>query len=296
MRRRHKDGSYKVTFRDGSSEARVSVQRIALTVDTLRALADWHTCTSTTDAYSEEHLDAVYRATTEDAGDGLHHHHELPLSSPDCSFRMLASTDNVHSFVSEDMPLDADKDLAHEYEEDFVAQGSEDLNSWIESEDGEFERGRLSSIDSVLSADGNSAVPYRSSKSFLLSPREKDFSYIVATFQQAPLGLRLSSSRSGNTGGLMSGNSLSSYSYTLHADQQAEVTKVVSGGRAELVGVQLGDALMQVEGRPVRDYTEAMAALQGCAYPLTLQFRRNCGTHASNSISASTHSSMVLCV
>lgn len=274
MRRKHKDGSFKVTYRDGSSESHVSVQRMAMTVDTLKALADWHTCTSMTDAYTDEHLDAAYRATTtEDAGE------EVPemLSSPDASFLMLGSTSNVHSFVSErDLP---ESNPSHE---DFVVQGSEDLNSWIESEE-ENERDRLSSIDSVLSADGisSSIYPHRFSSKSQLFPRDGE--YLVATFDQAPLGLRLSSSR-GGSGANSPGIAV--------VDRQPEVTKVVAGGRAEQLGVLMGDALMQIEGRTVQDYAEAMQVLQGCAYPLTLQFRRS-SQSPSHCISASTKSSMV---
>ena len=110
LRRMHRDGSFKVTFRDGSTEERIPVDRIAVTSDTARALhlplpavhlhhssssfgsgtslevdmtsatatavttsepmPGWHVCSSVTDAYSDEHLDEMLLASSSDYGGG----------------------------------------------------------------------------------------------------------------------------------------------------------------------------------------------------------------------------------
>jgi hypothetical protein len=256
MRRMHRDGSFKVVFRDGSSEARVSIDRIALTVDTVRALSDWHTCTADTENKTEERLEAAFRAASMDS---TGYPDSEPLSSPDTSSYALLSN-QVHSFRTEDLRST----------ESFVVEGGEDLNKWIESEavECEVERDRLSSVDSVWSTDGIGSSLY--------SPQEKEEGYdiIEAVYDQAPLGLRISSSR----GSSNSSSPLLGLKGPLGETRPPDVTKVVTGGRSDGQGIRVGDELVSIDGRQVQDYHDAMAILQSSAYPLRLQFRRRTST------------------
>lgn len=196
LRRKHRDGSFKVTFRDGSVEAHVSLQRLAMTTDTLRALSDWHTCTSAVDeAHSDEQIAAAYRSVSgEDdppqfgrlshgLGDLNNTDPQEVFSSPDSSSYAgrssrvhSGSVVSVHSFRNEDLASRSFGELA--CPEDFVVLGSrEELDSWIASElsevvavlaEGELEgegelgqsdldRDRASSFDSVIS-DGRTST------------------------------------------------------------------------------------------------------------------------------------------
>lgn len=54
----------------------------------------------------------------------------------------------------------------------------------------------------------------------------------------------------------------------------AEVTRVVEGGQAAALDVQVGDTLVGVELSWIKDYDEAMSMLKASSYPLGLVFRR----------------------
>jgi hypothetical protein len=254
MRRMHRDGSFKVAYRDGSTESRVSIDRIAMTADTVKALTDWHTCTSATDQ-SEEHIAAAFRAVSMGYSAGADSDGEA-LSSPESSSYALTQA-SVHSFRAEDL---------RSAESFVVESGDVDLYSWIESENVEYdgERSRLSSLDSVLS-DGK-AQPSGAQR----STTGVGYEYIEVVYDQAPLGLRISTSRSGSA----ANSPLPGARRDPSTPRPPEVTKVVDGGRSDARGIQVGDELVLIEGRAVRDYGDAMNVLQASAYPLRLHFRR----------------------
>jgi len=339
LRRKHRDGSFKVTFRDGSVEAHVSLQRLAMTTDTLRALSDWHTCTSAVDeAHSDEQIAAAYRSVSgEDdpvqfgrLSHGLGVNNTDPqevFSSPDSSSYAgrssrvhSGSVVSVHSFRNEDLASRSFGEL--NCPEDFVVLGSQELDSWMASElsevvavlaeeegqepgqgQSDLDRDRASSFDSVLShgracarshtnnntlsvknnAQGSQkVVPSSGSSTFAAS----DFIILSVTYFEAPLGLRLSTNRSAASSPKAGHSPVSG----AVPDRQPEITKVVSGGRSELEGVQVGDVLVQIEEHRIVDYAHAMRILQECTYPISLQFKRS----AANIVSGgNTHSTKV---
>jgi hypothetical protein len=255
MRRMHRDGSFKVAYRDGSTESRVSIERIAMTADTVKALTDWHTCTSATDE-SEEHIAAAFRAVSMGYSAGADSDGEA-LSSPENSSYALLSQASLHSFRADDLRS----------AESFVVESNDvDLYSWIESENVEYdgERSRLSSLDSVLSDDK------RQGSSGPRSATGDGYEYIEVVYDQAPLGLRISTSRSGSA----SNSPLPGARRDTSTPRPPEVTKVVDGGRSDARGIQVGDELVLIDGRTVKDYGDAMSVLQASAYPLRLHFRR----------------------
>eukprot|EP00598_Pedospumella_elongata_P003571 CAMPEP_0184983596 /NCGR_PEP_ID=MMETSP1098-20130426/12731_1 /TAXON_ID=89044 /ORGANISM="Spumella elongata, Strain CCAP 955/1" /LENGTH=908 /DNA_ID=CAMNT_0027507431 /DNA_START=215 /DNA_END=2941 /DNA_ORIENTATION=- len=222
LRRVHRDGSFKVTFRDGSTESHVALQRLAMTTDTLRALSDWHACTRAAESFSDAHLDEAFRAASQD-GDGARASlaHSLRLeaeraqaeateaadgfSSPETSsyanrirLRSSQSQQSVHSFRVED--------LQPGVSEDFFPADDADLDRWINSEEdigivegsaSDIDRDRASSFDSVLS-DGRAAQKLHTNH---LSTNSNTFAApapltLHVTYHEAPLGLRLSTNRS----------------------------------------------------------------------------------------------------
>jgi hypothetical protein len=171
----------------------------------------------------------------------------------------LLSQASLHSFRADDLRS----------AESFVVESNEaDLYSWIESDNVEYdgERSRLSSLDSVLS-DGKDKVPHAQRG----SAGGDGFEYIEVVYDQAPLGLRISTSRSS---GSASNSPLPGARRDPSTPRPPEVTKVVDGGRSDARGIQVGDELVLIDGRAVKDYGDAMNVLQASAYPLRLHFRR----------------------
>ena len=246
----------------------MSIERIAMTVDTLRALADWQACTTTSpsttattvvgeETAAEKEMTEAFRAASVEHHDSETEH----FSSPDSSYY---TGSQVHSFRVDDLPST----------DQFVVEGgAEDLNNWIESEAvacEDMERERMSSFDSVLSDGIGYSSCYDSSDGF---------TYLEAVYDQAPLGLRItnsaSRSASGTSSPMVSAQNIErSNSQNSFVPLPPEVTKVVPGGRSDVQGVRVGDVLVLVEGQSVRDYADAMTVLQTSSYPLRLQFRR----------------------
>jgi hypothetical protein len=273
-----------VIFRDGSTEAHVPLQRLAMTTDTLKALSDWHTCTSASDAYSDERLEEAYRSASREGeatlvvrrySQEMHEKAEI-FSSPESS---SYATHSVHSFRPDDLLISS---------EDFIVARSEDLDSWInDSSHGhelELERGRTDSLDSVLS---DNHKPKASQNTFAA----EEGLILEVIYFQAPLGMRLSSNRSNASSATNS--PLNRPKPAPGTERQPEITKVVPGGRSDVEGVRVGDVLVQIEGERVVDYTHAMRILQACVYPITLQFRRSlanitAGASQSEKVSSTT--------
>eukprot|EP01036_Dinobryon_divergens_P022130 gene22130-30366_t len=245
IRRTHKDGTFKVCFRDGTTESRVPISRMALSKSALSFAA----------------------ASERNSVDTLE---ENKYANPQRSLY------GIQEVEGDNMSFDFDP-------ADFVVNSSLDIESWIEQED-ECSRGMLTggSLKSKSHDPRDESARFHpslrsisyDSKSFAQAIAADNGAYtslddkgditwaangagneaidVEVIFDEPPLGLTLS----------------------MGTDGEPEVTKTVMNGAAMRMGVQVGDMLIKVADSLVSDYDEVMEILPFCSYPLALIFRR----------------------
>eukprot|EP01038_Epipyxis_sp_PR26KG_P007903 gene7903-10728_t len=249
VRRAHQDGTFKVLFRDGTTESHVPITRMAITNsiieankekknnknnDNINNSSDHFNNTNNNNNKSEsEKADKAFSDSYND------YKHTME--------KALASVANINDdFV---VPVSNNKD-------DY------NLEDWIEEDNDKVEVKYKSSSrqkQEILQKQKEFIEQNRTHMSSDYNNIDNNINNIpesldyVVDFQSSPLGMTLSVGENGHT---------------------PTVTKIVANGSAMRKGVSVGDILTRIDDFPVFDYNEAMRILPTIQYPMKLYFKR----------------------
>ncbi len=253
--RRHKDGTCKVLYKDDSTESHVPISRMAVTASSAVLTSEATAGTPLSPARS--HPGIAFSG-------GEDNSHIINLIDEQLPRTGAASADNMRASRGEAGGSSAE-DCAEE------TTSTADLIQWLETElespkgnataagsDGDDEGSPVSSkrpaarepVRTIAERHAETAPPQAHDASQHYS--KSTLREVCATFEEPPLGLTL----------------------TANARNEAEISKLVDGGRAMAQGLAVGDVLVRIQSRHVVRYDEAMVLLPGSAYPLSLLFRR----------------------
>lgn len=293
IRRRHKDGTFKVTYRDTTSETHVPITRMAI-----------EKRSDSVDGDSAKDLQQLQQQPAEapkgDSSDAAQiDDDQIFGETATAAAYNQESNDPYVEYLSDQIRANSG---TFQQSDEFVVGADVDLNSWIDNDDDEDismmkERAKAAShhVNSYSAAATRGAANQSRKPRKVKAPTgsghgeydeiggedaaeagddddDEDAAAaaaaaaggvieFIAEFDEPPLGLTLSTV--GAQRGLQGPTA-----------NQPIVTRTVPGGKADSLNVQVGDILSKIDYRPVFDYQVAMQILSTCAYPLCLHFKR----------------------
>lgn len=244
--RRHRDGSCKVLYKDGTTEAHVPASRMAVSAQTQSGTmmksgdevggAGRDSASSPVDSGSTgiQATVAARQETFSPATVGIAFPKARTPASP-AAARPIAVAAETDSEAVTPLGDSAGGVSGTDMESDLwiAASGDCDCAAKIARQSGGDDCSSSSCVS--LSTPGEAEV------------------IIDGVFQQPPLGITLTA------GG---------------QSKQPRVTRLVEGSQAEQQGLRVGDVLVRIADRAVAAYDDAMQVLLSSRYPLSLRFRR----------------------